>query len=126
MPGGEAMARRSGQLRFLNEPRRRGDGCTVGSFRILENPAFEIPNDNPVGIPAQNILWIHGNLSAAARSVDDVLWHGISCREPAQAAHDLEPLSDTRPQMRRAGDEVALVDVVRLDPAHQEFLYLGL
>ena len=65
-----------------------------------------------------------GHFAAAAGRVNNILRHGVAAGVPAQAFHDFQPLAHAGPQMGRAGDQVALIDVIRLDPAHQQFLHL--
>ena len=48
--------------------------------------------------------------------------HGITAGVPAQAFHDPESLAHAGAQVRRAGDQVALVNVVRLHAAQKQFL----
>ena len=75
---------------------------------------------------AQDVFGIDRHLAAAAGRVDDVLRHGVAARVTAQLLHDLDPLAHAGAQMRGAGDQVALVDVIRLHAAHEQLLHVRL
>src|SRR6185503_4661458 len=92
-------------------------------LRVLEHLAFEIADDHPTAMPAEDVFRVDRHLAAAARRVDDVLRHGVTCRVPAQRLHDFQPLAHRRAQVSRAGDEVALVHVVWLHPAQKKLLH---
>ena len=71
---------------------------------------------------AQDVFGIDRHFAAAAGRVNDVLRHGVAGRVPAQLLHDLDALAHARAQVRRAGNQIALVKIIRLHAAHEQFL----
>ena len=75
---------------------------------------------------AQDILRVYGNFAAAIGSVNYVLGYGIAGRVAAEILHDFEAFANAGAQVSGARNEVALVEVIRFDAAHQQLLNLGL
>src|ERR1051326_8418308 len=71
------------QLRLFNFPWRFEQRRAVRGFWVFEDFALEIPDDQPVSIAAQNVLWIHRHFATAARGINDVLWDSVTGGMPA-------------------------------------------
>src|SRR5207253_4303488 len=105
---------------FFNLPGRADEGGAIGGFRILEDLAFVISDLDSVIVAAEDIFRVDGHLAAATRSIDDILRHGVTGGVAAQLFHDLETFPDAGAQVSRTRNKIALVDVVRFHPAHEE------
>src|SRR5258708_1967809 len=109
------------QLRLFNLFRGRDQRRAIGRFGVFEYLALVIPDHDFLPVAAQDVVGINGHFAAAAGSVDDILRHGVTGSVAAQLFHDLEALAHAGAQMRRSGDQIALIEVVRFDPAHEQF-----
>src|ERR1700756_2785450 len=89
------------QFRFFNALGRMNEGRAIRGLWVFEDFPFEIADHNAVGVPAQDIVRVDGHFAAAARSVDDVLWDGVTGGVTAEAFHDLEALADAGAQVSR-------------------------
>ena len=87
---------------------------------IAVDAALEVAQQQIVAVAADDRIGHQRDLAAAARRVDRQSRHRIARGVAAQRRDDLEPLLDRRAEMRRAGDRVALIEVVGLHPAHQQ------
>ena len=97
--------------------------CGPRAFDILKDFAFVVANHHAVGGAAQDVFGADRHFAPATGGINHVLRHGVARGVTAQSFHDLQPLGHAGAQMRRAGDRVALIDVVRLHAAHQQFLH---
>ena len=95
----------------------------VRGFRVFEHLAFEITDDYAIGIMAEPVVGGDGDLTASAGSIDNILRHGVARGVSSELFHDLEAASYTGSQMGAAINKVALIDIKRSNPAHQEFLH---
>ncbi len=77
--------------------------CSPRKFRSSRSS----PSRPSTGIGEQR------NLAAAARRIHHEVRHRVAGRVAAQLRDKLEPLVDARPEMRRAGNRVALIKVIR-------------
>ena len=66
----------------------------VSGFRVLEDFAFVIPDDDLLVIVIKNVAGIDRHFAAAARGVDDELRHGITSGVTAQAFDDFDSFRD--------------------------------
>ena len=114
------------QLRLFNFFWRRARWCAVERFGVFKNFTLVIAQHHPVGVVAQNVVGIDGHFAAATGRVNDVLRRGVTGRVAAQLRHDFNALPDAGAQVRRAGNQIALVKVIRLHPAHEQFLDMRL
>ena len=79
-----------------------------------------------VGV-ADNVIWIEGDLPAAARGINHIRGDGETGSMPAEGFDDLNPFADWRPKMSGSGDQVALVKIIRSYPdLHQSVHQLAL
>src|SRR5207247_8340671 len=85
----------------------------------------EVADNHPVGTASQDVVRIDRHFAAAARGVDDVLGDGVARGVTAQAFHNLQALPHAGAQVGGTGDEVALVEVVWLDSAHEKLVQQG-
>ncbi len=69
-----------------------------------------------VAVAADDVFRLEGDLAAAAGGVDHVVGHRVARRVAPQALDDLHALGDRRAEVRRAGNRVALVEVIGTDP----------
>src|SRR5206468_10870517 len=95
----------------------------VSSFRVLEDFAFVIPDDDLLVIVIKYVTGIDRHLAPAAGRIDDELRHGITGGVATQAFNDLNAFCDRSTQMRRTVDQVALINVVRTHAAHEKFVH---
>ena len=72
----------------------------VSGFRILEDFAFVIPDDDLLVIVIKNVTGIDRHFAPASRSIDDELRHGITGGVATQALDDLNAFRDRSAQMR--------------------------
>ena len=101
-------------------------GRAVYSFRIFENFAFVIPAPRRGRHCGRVRIRDSPALCRRRRGIDDVLRHGITCSVTAQVFHDLQALAHAGAQMRGPGNQIALIQIIRFHPAHQEFLHVRL
>src|SRR6266576_515358 len=100
---------------------RRGElDLFVSRFRILEDFAFVIPDDDLLVIVIKNVTGIDRHFAPAPRRIDDELRHGITGGVTTQAFDDLNAFRDRSTEMRRTVDEVTLINVIRTHPAHEK------
>ena len=95
----------------------------VGGLGVLEHFPLEIPDHHAVGIVAEDVIWVHGHLAAAAGGIDHILRHGVAGGVAAQLLHDLQPAPHAGAQMRTAVDEVALINIQWPHATHQQLLH---
>ena len=98
------------------------DGAGVGVF---EDFAFEVAEGDAAGTGVDEVVGVDGDFAAPARSVDDELGDGVAGGVAAQAFDDGYSFGDGGAEVGGAGDEVALVEVVRPDAAHEELVNEG-
>ncbi len=79
---------------------RRELDVFVSGLGILEDFSFVIANDDFLVVVIEDITGINRYLAAAAGSVDDVLWDGVTGGVTAQAFNDLDPFRDRGAQVR--------------------------
>ena len=87
--------------------------------RIVELFPFVVAQGHAAIVMVDNIVRINRDLTATARTIDNVLRDSVAAGVAAEAFDDFNALGDTGAQMSGAFDEVALVEVIRTDPAHQ-------
>jgi len=75
-------------------------GRAIPGFRVLENFALVISNDDAVGVPAKDVFGIYWHLASATGGVNDVLWHGIAGGMATELVHELKAFTDTGSEMR--------------------------
>src|ERR1051326_3919128 len=92
--GGSPKASRSNQLRRAEILGRLEQRRAVAGLLVLEDLALEVPNDDTVGIAAQDVWRVDRHLAAAAGRVDHVLRNAVAGGVAAQGLHDLEALPD--------------------------------
>jgi hypothetical protein len=102
-----------------------GAHCGV-QFRILEDLPFVISDYDLFLIVFQYVPRVDWNLATTTGRIDDVLGHGIPGCVAAESLDDFDPLCNGCSQMRRTVNEIALVDVIRTDPAHDELVHKDL
>src|SRR5438552_9420257 len=102
---------------------RRELDLLITGFRILEDFAFVIPNHDFLVVVIKNVTGIDRHLAAAAGRVDHELRHSVTAGMAAQAFDDFDTLRDRRTQMRRAVNQVALINVVWTHATHEEFVH---
>ena len=93
-----------------------GDGAGVGVF---EDFAFEIAQGDAAGAGVDEVVGVDRDFATAAGTINDKLGYGIAGGVAAQAFDDIDAFRDGGAEVGGAGDEVALVEVVRPDAAHQ-------
>ena len=69
-----------------------------------------------------DILRVEGDLSAASGAVDDELWDGIPGSVTAEALDDLDAFGHASAEVGGALDEIALIEIVGTNTAHEELL----
>src|SRR6266436_3238981 len=72
----------------------------VSGFRILEDFAFVIPDDDLLAIVIKNVTGIDRHFAPASRRIDDELRHGITGGVTTQALDDLNAFRDRSTEMR--------------------------
>jgi hypothetical protein len=82
--------------------------------------ALEVAEQEVVAVAAEEVVGRERHLAAAAGQVDDEVRHGVAGRVAAQAADDLQAALDRRAEVGRAGDRVALEQVVGLHAAGEQ------
>lgn len=68
------------------------------------------------------VLGVDGDFSAAAGGIDDVLGDGVAAGVAAEAFDDIDSFGNSGAEVGGSLDEVALVEVVGADAAHEEFV----
>ena len=104
--------------RFLMQPIESGFWHRRG-IRVFENIALEIPQGDLAGSGIDDVIRVDWDFSAAAGTVDDELRNRVTGGVAAQAFNDRHAFRDRGAEVRGAGDEVALVKVIRPDAAHE-------
>src|SRR4029077_12100832 len=104
-------------------PLRRELHVLVPGFGVLEDFPFVIPDHDFFVVVIENVTGIDRHFAAAAGSIDNELGHGVTCGVAAQPLDDLDAFSNRRAQVRRAIDQIALINVVGADPAHQQLVH---
>src|SRR5262245_3113680 len=94
--------------------------------RITIYLALEIAEQEIVAVAANDGIGRQLDLATPARSVDDEHRRRVACGMAAQRADDLEAGIDRGAEVARAFDRIALVQIVRLHPAHQKAVHQGL
>ena len=84
-------------------------------IRVAALLAPEVPELEVVAVATEHGVGQHRDLAAAAGRVHDVVRHRIAGRIAAQLRDQLEALLDRSPEMRRAADRIALIEIVRPD-----------
>ena len=70
---------------------RSRDGSWI---RVFENFAFEVTQSDFVRTGIYHVVRIDGNFSAAARAIDDELWHGVSGGVTAKGFDNIHAFRD--------------------------------
>ena len=92
-------------------------------FGVFEDVAFVVADDDAFVVVMEDVAGVDRDLSTSARSVDNELRNGVTRGVAAQAFDNFEAFRDGGAQVRGAVDEVALVNVIRPDAAHEEFVH---
>ena len=69
-----------------------------------------------------DVLRVDGDFSTAAGAVDDELGDGVAGGVTTEALNDLDAFGHAGAEVRGALDEIALIEVVWANAAHEEFL----
>jgi hypothetical protein len=78
-------------------------------------------HDFLVGL-GNNVVGIERNFPTATRSIENVLGKGVSSGVTTQSFDEIEPGLFRSAKVGRALDEIALIEVVGLDVAHEKFV----
>src|SRR5579862_380419 len=87
---------------------------------ITVRVAFEIAQEEIVSLASYDRVGRNEYLAATARRVDAEHWRRISGRMAAKRTDDLDALLDRGTEVSGATDRIALIEVIWLDPSHQE------
>ena len=98
-------------------PVSTGGAARIG---ITIDATLEVADQDIVTVAANQIFRQQRDLAATTRCIDDVLRDGITGRVTAQPLNNLDTLRDRCAEMRRTGDRIALIQIIRPDTAHQQ------
>ena len=116
----EQIATRRRQ-RMAPDPEQPVEVDAGGTGGVVHEVRAERGHHGPRG--GTEAVGVHGHLAAAARRIDHILRDGIARRVATQRLHHVEAAPHAGAQVRAAGDEVALVDVIGAHPADEELLH---
>ena len=91
-------------------------------FRVLENFAFVVSDDDLLVVMMRMYPGLIGTLPPAPWRIDDELRHSVTGRMAAKTFNDLNPFCHGGPKVSRPVNQVALVDVIRSDAAHDKLV----
>src|SRR5262245_33572692 len=106
-------------FKFFGRFHQRG---SIGSFRIFEQLALIVSNNNFLAVALDYVIRVDRDLATSTWSVDNVLWHRVACRVTSQLFHNLKTFANTCAQVRGTGNEIALVNIIGPHSAHEQFL----
>src|SRR6185437_10863715 len=91
--------------------------------RIFVNLAFEILEQQEIAFTSRNRIGRELDLAAAAGRIDAEYRRGIAGGMAAERPDDLQPLVHPGAEMRRAGNGIALIEVIGLDPVLEQAMH---
>ena len=95
-------------------------------FWVFEDFAFVVADEGALFVAHEDVVGVDGDFAAAAGGVDDELGNGVAGGVAAKGFDDFNALVDGGAKVGGALDEVALIEVVGADAAHEEFVHEGL
>ncbi len=95
-------------------------------FGVFEDFAFVVADEGALFVAHEDVVGVDGDFAAASGSVDDELGDGVAGGVAAEGFDDFNAFVDGGAEVGGALDEVALVEVVGADPAHEELVDEGL
>ncbi len=101
-------------------------GFGDGGFGVFEDFAFVVADEGALFVAHEDVVGVDGDFAAAAGGVDDELGDGVAGGVTAEGFDDFNAFVDGGAEVGGALDEVALVEVVGADAAHEEFVHEGL
>src|SRR5262249_23024741 len=100
-----------GSLRGVAHPDSVGAEASF-RIRIAVDVPLEVAKQEIPALAADDIIRDQRDLAAAARRIDNEVRDRIAGRVAAQGLDDLDALLHRGAEMRRAGDRVALIEVI--------------
>lgn len=91
-------------------------------FRIFEDFSFVISDHDLLVVMIKNVSWVDRNFAASPWCIDDELRYSVAGRVTPETFDDLDPFCHGGSEVSRPVDEVTLIDIVRADAAHHEFM----
>ena len=89
---------------------------------VSEFLAFIVSKDRAFFVGLHDILWIDGDFSSSARGIDNILGDGVAGSVAAKAFDDFDPLGNSGSEVGGPLNEIALIEIVGADAAHEEFV----
>lgn len=100
-------------------------GRDGGGVRVVEELVLVVAEGDAAVSGIDEVVGVEWDFSAAAGAVDDELRDGVAGGVAAEAFDDGDAFGDGGAEVGRAVDEVALIEVVRPDAAHEELVDEG-
>jgi len=85
--------------------------------------AFVVAEGDSAVVVGDDVVGVDGYFSATARAVDDKLGDGVASGVATEAFDDFDSFVDAGAEVGGSFDEVTLVEVIRSDPADEEFVH---
>jgi len=89
----------------------------------MELLALVVAESDAAVVVTHYVVRIDGDFASSPRAIDDVLGNGIAGGVTPQAFDDADTFVDTGSQVRGAFDQIALIEVVGFDAAHEQFVH---
>lgn len=99
---------------------RRWDRSRI---RVFEYFSLEITEGDFVRTAINDVVRIDRYFPAAAGAIDNELRDGVSGGMTAEFFDDVHAFGYGCAEVRRTGDEIALIEIVRADAGHQKFMH---
>src|SRR5580704_3078294 len=91
-------------------------------FRVFENFSFVVSDHDFLVVMIKDVSRVDRNFAAAPWCIDDELRHRVTGRVPAQTFDNLDPFGHRSSEVSRSMDQIALIDVIWADAAHDELM----
>ena len=90
-----------------------------GGIWVVENFAFVVAEGDFGFVGIYDIVRVDRDFSAAAGAINDELWDSVSGGVAAEFLDDIDAFCDGSAEVRGAGDEIALIEIIRFHAAHE-------
>ena len=89
---------------------------------ILKDFTFIVSYHDLLLVVIENVTGVNGHLATATWCIDDVLGNGITGGMSTEAFDNLNALGDTRSEVRRPLDQIALIEIIGTNSAKQKLM----
>ncbi len=99
-----------------------GEGGLGSGLWVFEDFAFVVADEDALFIADEDVVGIQRHFSATAWGINDELRHGITGGVTPESFDDFDPLCHGGTEVGGALDQIALIQVVGPDAAHEELV----